>query len=71
MAKKLALQTERCKSCGYCVAQCPKQALSVGGKLNQAGHKHVVLDADRCIACGMCYSVCPDYVFSIVDDEAK
>lgn len=69
MSKKAMLNDAWCKSCGYCIAQCPKKALMIGNRLNAKGYKYVVLDPDKCIGCGMCYAVCPDYVFSIVDDE--
>lgn len=61
---KLKIDAERCKSCGYCVASCPKKALSFvrdEGKL----YDTVVVDDEKCIRCGICYRVCPDYVFEI------
>lgn len=64
---KLKIDVDRCKSCGYCVAACPKQALSFTrseGKL----YATVEVDDNKCIRCGICYRVCPDYVFEIVDE---
>lgn len=69
MTKRASAQVEWCKSCGYCVAQCPRGALSIGEHLNEAGYHHVLLDESRCVGCGVCYSVCPDYVFRIVEEE--
>ncbi|PID75870.1 MAG: oxidoreductase [Deltaproteobacteria bacterium] len=55
--------TERCKSCGYCVLTCPKKALSFSETTNSRGYTTVALDTEKCIVCGICYSVCPDYVY--------
>jgi 2-oxoglutarate ferredoxin oxidoreductase subunit delta len=68
MAKKLMIDTQRCKSCALCIDQCPKGALSIGGELNKAGYRNIVSDGEKCSVCGLCYSVCPDYVFSIVEE---
>lgn len=64
---KLKIDEERCKSCGYCVASCPRKALSFKrneGKL----YDTVAVDEGKCIQCGVCYRVCPDYVFEIVEE---
>ena len=67
MAKdeKLYLNPVRCKSCGYCVAACPKGALSFSGVMNAKGYDTVQVDPEKCIVCGTCYTVCPDYVYEI------
>lgn len=66
---RLKIYSNRCKSCGYCVQSCPKQALSFSEIINEKGYPVVVLERAKCIACGICYNVCPDYVFEIVDEE--
>lgn len=71
MSKELIINEQRCKSCGFCVKACPKDALSFGSRLNSGGYKYVNVDVEKCIACGMCYTVCPDYVFSIVEKESE
>lgn len=55
----------RCKSCGFCVKNCPKGAVSLGSAFNKAGYKYAVIDKEKCIVCGICYTVCPDGVFEI------
>lgn len=67
--KKLMTHVASCKSCGYCVDNCPKSALEIRGEINEKGYQTVVVDEERCIVCGVCYNVCPDYVFEIVDGE--
>ncbi len=69
MSRKAQINAAWCKSCGYCVEQCPRSALSIGEELNAAGYRHVAIDEAKCIGCGVCYNVCPDYVFRIIDDE--
>ena len=68
---RLIIQASRCKSCGYCVDACPKQALTLSGSINKKGYQSVQLDNDLCIQCGICYNVCPDCVFELVDTEAE
>ncbi len=63
--EKLYLNESRCKSCGYCVKVCPKDALSLSGSINKKGYQTTVVDHEKCICCGMCFVVCPDYVYEI------
>jgi len=67
--EKLIIHSESCKSCKYCVNNCPKKALSTSGKINGKGYDYVEVDHDKCICCGICYNVCPDYVFEIKEVE--
>lgn len=71
MSRKASIHSEWCKSCGFCVVQCPKQALQIGEQLNTSGYRYVELDEEKCIGCGICYSVCPDMVFRIVENDAE
>lgn len=58
---------DRCKGCGFCILECPKDALAFGKDVNHKGYPTVELDEDKCIACAICYTVCPDYVFERVE----
>lgn len=62
---KLTINQESCKACHYCIAACPKKALSVSAYTNKKGHRVVAVDQDKCVACGACFTVCPDYVFEL------
>ena len=61
----LHLEKERCKSCEFCVTECPKEALSACENLNSSGYHYVEVEEGKCNCCGLCYVVCPDGVFEI------
>lgn len=63
--KKARVDSERCKACKLCIANCPKEAIEMTDELNAAGYKHVRVIEEKCIRCGICYTVCPDMVFTI------
>ena len=63
---KVKLNIARCKGCGYCVDECPKQAISFTGRISENGYDTIQVDDEKCIACGSCYRVCPDSVFEIL-----
>lgn len=66
MEVKTKANLERCKGCYYCVASCPKKAISISTLKNAKGYNYVVVDQDLCIACGNCFEVCPDFVYEIL-----
>ncbi len=59
-----------CKGCGYCVATCPKKALSLSGHVNSSGYVTVVADESLCSGCGLCRIVCPDYAIAVAEEGA-
>jgi 2-oxoglutarate ferredoxin oxidoreductase subunit delta len=63
---KIKINVENCKGCGYCVAECPRKALSFSGSISEKGYDTVQVDESLCVACGSCYRVCPDRVFEIL-----
>lgn len=62
---QLTINQERCKACHYCIAACPKKALSISEYTNIKGHRVVTVDTEKCVACGICFIVCPDYVYEV------
>lgn len=61
----IKLTPERCKACAYCIASCPREAISLLKTTNAQGYQITTVDEERCIECGSCYTVCPDYVYEI------
>ena len=52
-----AIDTARCTGCGWCVAACPTDVLSLQP---QGWRKHAVLhDAAGCTGCRLCERRCP------------
>lgn len=51
------IATDRCTGCGWCVAACPVDVLSLQP---QGWRKHAVLhDAIACTGCRLCARLCP------------
>lgn len=67
--KELVISKQRCKSCGYCIVNCPQKCITLSEDFNNAGYKYVLVDKDKCIVCGICYLVCPDGVFEVAGKE--
>ena len=56
------LNEDHCKGCSYCVAFCPTQALSMGGRMNRKGyHLPEMVDPMLCNGCDICGMFCPDF----------
>ena len=49
-----------CKSCGRCVAACPRKVLAIGTEINSRGYYAVVYSGEGCVGCGTCFYTCPE-----------
>ena len=49
-----------CKSCGRCIIACPKDVISLSGKINERGYDYAMYSGEGCIGCGNCYYTCPE-----------
>lgn len=66
--KILVIDTRRCKSCGLCIAVCPKKTLAIGTELNQQGYAFVEqVKLQDCIKCNLCRTVCPDIAIGVME----
>ncbi|QDR81543.1 4Fe-4S dicluster domain-containing protein [Sporomusa termitida] len=60
----VGVNTKWCKSCGICVAYCPKKVFALTEK------KKLIIDKeDECVACKMCEYRCPDLAITITGKE--
>lgn len=54
------IEADCCKSCGRCVAACPKRCLEISEDYNRYGVKAVRYVGNGCIGCGICFYNCPE-----------
>ncbi|EEX47565.1 MULTISPECIES: 4Fe-4S dicluster domain-containing protein [Jonquetella] len=57
---RITVNEAYCKSCGLCVAACPKHVLRISDHLNARGYRPSEQFTEGCIACSMCAMSCPD-----------
>jgi ferredoxin/coenzyme F420-reducing hydrogenase delta subunit len=50
---------ENCNGCGWCLADCPYEAVVMKEHDYKSGHKQAVVNPDLCISCGICAGACP------------
>lgn len=48
-----------CNGCGWCLADCPYEAVTMKVHDYKPGHSQSVVDPDLCISCGICAGACP------------
>ncbi len=68
MAKQkgmVVIDTENCKGCGLCIANCPTDTLGFSENFNTSGFHYSEMKQDTCIACQSCALVCPDVVITV------
>jgi len=55
-----------CKSCGICMAFCPKKII-----LEDEHGKPRIADQDQCIGCRFCETHCPDFAITVEERKPK
>jgi len=55
-----------CKSCGICVAFCPKEVLAM-----DENRKVFAKFPEKCIVCHMCEIRCPDFAINVKEAEKQ
>ncbi len=54
------ISPDNCKSCGLCIASCPKNVLEFSTEFNKMGFHPARYKGEGCIGCGFCFYVCPE-----------
>ncbi|BBB89923.1 MAG TPA: 4Fe-4S binding protein [Methylomusa anaerophila] len=68
---KVIVMSELCKSCGLCIAACPKKILAVGSKANQKGYYPItVAEPEKCTGCALCGLMCPDVAIEVYKEAS-
>ncbi|MFO7636744.1 MAG: 4Fe-4S binding protein [Clostridia bacterium] len=66
---KVHVYEDKCKSCGLCIAACPKKIIVRKGCINQLGYHPVeISDHEKCTRCAMCATACPDLVLEVKEE---
>lgn len=62
----IVVDTERCKGCELCVAECPVNVISMSSDVNNKGYHYAYMaNPDYCTGCTNCAVVCPDGVITV------
>jgi 2-oxoglutarate ferredoxin oxidoreductase subunit delta len=70
--RKVLIDRERCKGCGYCVEFCPKEALKMDGELGPKGYSLAkAVEPNKCLGCGLCEIICPEFAIRLEQGEDK
>lgn len=62
----ITVDTEKCKGCGVCVANCPTTTIALSADVNGKGYNFAYMaNPDSCTGCTNCATVCPDAVITV------
>jgi len=68
----IKIDSQRCKGCCLCVAQCPLGNIRMSELFNEAGHHYAeIIDPDKCTGCALCCQMCPDLAIEIRENTKK
>ena len=64
------IDSERCKGCSLCIANCPKKILKLSKTTNTQGlHYSICTNQEDCIGCQTCTDFCPELAIEIYIKE--
>ena len=62
----IVVDTNKCKGCGVCVANCPTKTIGLSHEVNGKGYNFAYMaNPEACIGCTNCATVCPDSVITV------
>ena len=71
MVLTVHIDPELCKSCGLCVALCPKQVFEIGHEMNRKGYRFAAAARqESCIGCRKGQRMCPDFAIFVETGES-
>jgi len=66
---KIKIDQQFCKSCHFCIENCPKGAIALSEKLNAKGYVVTeFLEDKNCTGCATCALVCPEAAIEVYRD---
>ena len=71
MAGKIVIDAERCKSCGLCIAVCPKHSIEISTESNRSGYFPAQAKNSDCTGCACCAIVCPEGIIEVSREQAE
>jgi 2-oxoglutarate ferredoxin oxidoreductase subunit delta len=61
MKGKVAIDSDLCKGCKYCVLSCPEEVLAINEQFNARGvFTAKAAHPEKCTGCSICAQMCPD-----------
>ena len=68
----IKIDSQRCKGCCLCVAECPLGNIRMSELFNKAGHHYAeIIDKDKCTGCALCCQMCPDIAIRIEPGQQR
>ncbi len=66
---KIKIDVQFCKSCRFCIENCPKGAIVLSEKLNAKGYVVAEFLTDKnCTGCATCALMCPEAAIEVYRD---
>lgn len=67
----MALEPDKCISCGLCVNACPNKVITLLSEKDESNKKVLTsyeMNVGRCLFCGMCTEVCPTSALKVTQE---
>ena len=62
----ITVDTEKCKGCSVCIANCPTGTIALSKQVNGKGYNYAYMEnPENCTGCTNCATVCPDAVITV------